>query len=204
VPRILTDDEVNDFRRRVCETAERLFAEHGPEAVSMRQLAAELGVSPMTPYRYFKDKDDILAAARTSGFDRFSQALEAAFASASDPRERSNAVGEAYVRFAFDHPAAYRLMFDLSQPTEAHYPDLVRASQRAWRTLGAHIGGLVDAGLIEGDPQMVGLVFWAAVHGLVVLRLAGKLPPGAPFEAVLRETQRALGRGFSPRPAPGS
>ena len=47
--------------------AERLFAEHGVEAVTMRQLAAALGVSPMTPYRYFKDKDAILAAVRARG-----------------------------------------------------------------------------------------------------------------------------------------
>ncbi len=41
----------------------------------MRQLAAELGCSPMTPYRYFKDKDEILAAVRAAAFDRFSEAL---------------------------------------------------------------------------------------------------------------------------------
>ena len=46
----------------------------------MRQLAAELGVSPMTPYRYFEDKDAILAAVRTRAFDRFAEALELAFA----------------------------------------------------------------------------------------------------------------------------
>ena len=44
----------------------------------MRQLAAELGVSPMTPYRYFEDKDDILAAVRANGFNRFAEALETA------------------------------------------------------------------------------------------------------------------------------
>src|SRR5581483_9000155 len=69
VPRPLTDEEVSDFRERLCAAAERLFAEQGPRAASMRQLAAKLGVSPMTPYRYFKDKDDILAAVRASGFN---------------------------------------------------------------------------------------------------------------------------------------
>jgi AcrR family transcriptional regulator len=198
VPKNLTDEEVREFRQRVCDVAERLFAEHGPQAVSMRQLAAELGVSPMTPYRYFKDKDDILAAVRASGFDRFSAALEAAFETTENPLTGSNAVGEAYIRFAFDHPAAYRLMFDLSQPTETDYPDLVRASQRAWRTMTVHVESLIDAGLLEGDAQTIGLVFWGAVHGLVVLRLAGALPPGAPFDTVWRESMRALGRGFSP------
>ena len=70
MPRVLTETDVADFRERLCVAAERLFAEKGPDAVTMRQLASELGVSPMTPYRYFQDKDDILAAVRTNGFNQ--------------------------------------------------------------------------------------------------------------------------------------
>ena len=62
MPRVLSDTDVADFRDRLCEAAERLFAEKGPDAVTMRQLASELGVSPMTPYRYFKDKDAVFEA----------------------------------------------------------------------------------------------------------------------------------------------
>ena len=108
MPRSLSAAEIADFRDRLIEAAERLFVEHGPDAVSMRRLAAELGVSPMTPYRYFKDKDDILAAAQASGFDRFAEALETAYDSAGDPLGRARKVGEAYLKFAFEHPAAYR------------------------------------------------------------------------------------------------
>ena len=75
MPRVLSDTDVADFRDRLCEAAERLFAERGPDAVTMRQLASELGVSPMTPYRYFEDKEDILAAVRANGFTRFAEAL---------------------------------------------------------------------------------------------------------------------------------
>ena len=64
MPRVLSESDVADFRERLCEAAERLFAQKGPDAVTMRQLAAELGVSPMTPYRYFADKEDILRAHR--------------------------------------------------------------------------------------------------------------------------------------------
>ncbi|HXQ45281.1 MAG TPA: helix-turn-helix domain-containing protein, partial [Caulobacteraceae bacterium] len=68
MPRSLSPSEIEGFRSRLIAVAERLFAEHGPAAVSMRQLAEALHVSVMTPYRYFKDKDDILAAVRANGF----------------------------------------------------------------------------------------------------------------------------------------
>ncbi|MGO4815505.1 TetR/AcrR family transcriptional regulator, partial [Cupriavidus sp. 2MCAB6] len=74
----LTQDEIETFKARLCAVAERRFAEGGVASVSMRQLAEEMGCSPMTPYRYFKDKEDILAAVRTAAFDRFAAALEAA------------------------------------------------------------------------------------------------------------------------------
>src|SRR5690349_24858102 len=116
MPRVLTDTDVADFRERLCAAAERLFAEKGPDAVTMRQLAAELGVSPMTPYRYFQDKEDILAAVRANAFNRFAEALEAARATPGDAGARSAAVGEAYVTFALENPHSYKLMFDLNQP----------------------------------------------------------------------------------------
>src|SRR3954471_12614144 len=108
MPRVLSETDVADFRERLCEAAERLFAERGPDAVTMRQLAAELGVSPMTPYRYFHDKDDILAAVRTNGFNRFAQALETARAGGKSARAKGAAVGEAYLAFAFRHPHTYK------------------------------------------------------------------------------------------------
>src|SRR5437763_17005945 len=116
MPRVLSEADVADFRERLCEAAERLFAEQGPDAVTMRQLAAELGVSPMTPYRYFEDKNDILAAVRANGFTRFAQALETARDSTSGARAIGSAVGKAYVEFALSNPHAYKLMFDFNQP----------------------------------------------------------------------------------------
>ncbi|RAK60438.1 TetR family transcriptional regulator [Phenylobacterium hankyongense] len=179
MPRVLSDSDVADFRERLCEAAERLFAEKGPDAVTMRQLASELGVSPMTPYRYFKDKDDILAAVRANGFDRFAESLETARASATGGRAKGAAVGEAYIDFAFEHPHTYKLMFDLNQPHEKDYPELVRAGLRARETMSAWVKDLAAEGVMTGDPVQIGAMFWAAAHGAIVLELAGKLPHGA-------------------------
>jgi len=198
MPRVLTEADVAGFRERLCEAAETLFAEKGPEAVTMRQLAAALGVSPMTPYRYFKDKDDILAAVRANGFERFAEALETAFASSDDAVAKSRAVGAAYHRFAFDHPQTYKLMFDLNQPNQAEYPALVAAAGRARATMTQHVKALFDAGVLSGDLEQIGMMFWSSAHGAVVLELAGKLPPGA-SEVLVSQFNVTLLRGLGAR-----
>ena len=165
----------------------------------MREVAGALGVSAMTPYRYFKDKEEILAAVRAAAFDRFSDALEGAFASQTDPGERGAAVGQAYVRFAFSEPASYKLMFDMTQPEETTYPELAKATTRARKTMTNYVRGLVDAGLLEGDPVLMGHVFWASLHGAVVLQLAGKLDAECDFETIIHTSFDALSAGFAPK-----
>jgi AcrR family transcriptional regulator len=193
VPKSLSAEDVAQFRERMIDAAERQFAEHGIEAVTMRQLAAELGVSPMTPYRYFKDKDAILAAARARAFDRFAQTLEDALA-ADVTGDKERFIGEAYIRFALENREGYKLMFDVSQPSAGNYPDLVRASARAHATMTAHLRDKAGNSLIEGDPELMGRVYWAALHGPIMLELSGGLL--APFDVrtVIEALFRALGR----------
>lgn len=197
MPRVLTDIDVADFRERLCAAAERLFAERGPDAVTMRQLASELGVSPMTPYRYFADKNDILAAVRTNGFNRFAESLEAARDQATSARAKGAAVGEAYINFALEHPHTYKLMFDMNQANAAQYPELIAAAQRARATMTGYVTDQVGAGIMDGDSSQIGLMFWAATHGAIVLEMAGALPAGKGRELAHAMAQ-ALTRGMKP------
>jgi len=196
MPRNLSSAEVDAFRTRLCAVAQKRFAKQGVDGVSMRQLAEALGCSPMTPYRYFRNKEEILAAVRAAAFDRFASALEeAARKTRGDLRAGGQAMGEAYIRFALGDPDAYRLMFDLSQPHPDRYPELVRASARARHMMSAALEALVKAGIFVGDPQLLGYVFWATMHGLVVLHLAGKLPKKPDFRTIQREAMRLLVAG---------
>ncbi len=173
MPKLRTAEDLADFRDRLCDAAEKMFAEHGPDAVTIRQLAQAIGVSPMTPYGYFKDKDAILVAVRARAFNRHADALEAAFRAApDDPSARSNAVGEAYIRFALEHPEAYKLMFDITQPSADDYPEFEAATARSRATMTAHLKGLL--GDRPGvDAELVGHLFWAALHGPLMLAFSG-------------------------------
>jgi AcrR family transcriptional regulator len=169
MPKTLSPADVEAFRARLCDAAEKLFAAHGPDGVTMREMADALGVSSMTPYRYFKDKDAILAAVRTRAFNQFAAAMESA------RRNTAARPGNAYVEFALAHPAAYRLMFDVSQPTFAHYPELVAAMGRARLTMGGGLRELAAEGRFKGDVELAAYVFWSTMHGAVMLELAGLL-----------------------------
>ncbi len=195
MPRNLSTVEIKAFRERLCAVAERLFAERGPQAVTMRELARELEVSAMTPYRYFQDKDEILAAVRAAAFDRFATALERAALVKGTAVARASAVGRAYLDFAFNERNAYKLMFDVNQPDSERFPELVRAGRRSRQTMAGYMKQLVAEGYLSGDPETLGKIFWAMVHGLVMLHLTGKLDPKPDFDTLHQTAMRLLALG---------
>jgi AcrR family transcriptional regulator len=198
MPKILSSEDIADFRERLCDAAEKQFGAHGLDGVTMRALAGALGVSPMTPYRYFEDKEEIVAAVQTRAFERFAGALEASVD--ADAAKFARNASSAYVGFAFQNPEAYRLMFDTAQPRQGRYPALDAAAARARQTMTGYVRALVAAGFIEGDAELIGHVYWAQIHGLVMLKLADKFSPELTFEAIAGEATRALAEGFRPKP----
>ncbi len=195
MPRELSSEDLDAVRGKIGAAATALYAAGGVGAITMRDIAKKLGRSPMGLYRYFADRDEILAFVRADAFDRFSDALEGAFASGSDAFARARAVGRAYFDFALANPNAYRLMFDLDPPDEARHPELRRAGKRAGETVTRHVKDLVAAGIVQGDPKIVGNALWAASHGVIVLHLAGRLPAGMKVEELYLETMRLTFRG---------
>jgi AcrR family transcriptional regulator len=210
VPKTLSPTDIAAFRSKLCEIAEMLFAAHGPDGVTMRQLADAMGVSSMTPYRYFEDKDAILAAVRTAAFNRFAAAMEAALersiaaagsaeaakAKAKPAKSAAAAAadygGNAYLDFALSNRAAYRMMFDVDQPTAEKYPDLVAAMDRARATMGAGLRVLAGQGRFKGDVEQAAHIYWSAMHGPVMLELAGLLQPPLDARAIANPMLKML------------
>ncbi|MEJ8848232.1 TetR/AcrR family transcriptional regulator [Variovorax rhizosphaerae] len=192
MPRAKTPEERQETRELICQVGERLFVERGVNGVSMRDLGAELGLSPMAPYRYFKDKAEILAAVRAAAFSRFSDTIEAAFDSGKTPTARARAIGTAYLGFAIAEPNAYRLIFDMTQPDEDQYPELAFQSARAREILSRQSTDLIAAGLAPDDIEEVTHSLWSAAHGVCVLYMAGKFSSADSAREAYRNTMRWL------------
>jgi AcrR family transcriptional regulator len=181
----LTVEELGAFRRRAVAAATGLFAERGYRGVTLRSLAKELGVSPMTPYRYFENKEELFAMVRTEAFRRFADAQRDAVAGVEGPEDALRMLGRAYVSFALDEPDAYHIMFELLQAPAGTYPELDAEQARSFSYLHAAVKAGVDAGILEGDSLRRAHYLWAQVHGLVSLHLAGKLVMGCSLEELV-------------------
>ena len=186
VPRILTPADIADFRSRLCDIAAGLFAEKGEAGFNMRELAKRLGVSAMTPYRYFKDKDAILAEVRARAFGRLADCLEAALAAGPD----AMGFARAYIRFVREEQTQYRLMYDLGQGSEQ--PPASKDERRARGMFSVLMWGLRARDGLAGEPEQAALLFWCALHGLGALYLAGKISD-QDLNLILSQTVANLG-----------
>lgn len=194
----LSAAEITAFRERIRDAAAHLFATAGYSAVTLRAVAAEVGCSPMTPYRYFSSKEEIFAAVRAEAFRRFADALERSCAGVTDPVARLHAQGRAYVAFACDDPESYRVMFEIGQAPALDDSELAAEGERAWRVIRDGVAAATRAGVLSGDPDTVAHVFWAGVHGVASLALAGKLALGVPIEQLVGPMLETLLRGNAP------
>lgn len=195
----LSRAEIDAFRESLCEVAARRFGEHGYAGVTLRALAAELGVSPMTPYRYFRDKDEIFAAVRAAAFGRFADSQWRVFGEEPDPEARLTALSRAYVDFARTAPHDYRLIFEMNRPNDRAHAPLVAEAQRAWEPLRRAVAEAITAGVLAGDPDTVAHLFWAGLHGLVSLELAGTLQQRRTLDELLAPMERTLIEGNRPQ-----
>ena len=193
MPVLLTPSQVTEGRERIRRVAEHQAVERGIERVSMHSIAQELGWSATALYRYYANKEAILVATRVAALDRLSQRLEAVMEGPGDIWARSREVGNAYVDFAFENPDAYRLIFALSQPDSSGYPELAAASRRANGNMTRYAHQMVEQGGLDADPVLLAHIFWAGLHGLISLQMAGQLhDDDPPFETIRHEMVRRI------------
>lgn len=191
----LSEEQLEKEQARIRDAAQTLFEEGGHEAVTLRAISKAIGSSAMQPYRYFPGgKNEILAAVKAHAFDRFTEHLnEAAIADLNDI-EALSAYCLAYVEFALNDPASFKLMFEHTVEGDVEYPLLAAAEARARRPVVELIARMVETRRLNVAADKLAQVLWASVHGLVMLQLSGQLKFGESVEdltPILINTLRA-------------
>ena len=155
-----------DLRRALVDAARRILEAEGVGALSLRAVAREAKVSPAAPYHHFKDKGELLDAIAHEGWEDLENAMTAVRASDASPSEKMTAIGAAYVRFARQNPALYRVMYDVSRDKDS-LPDHVQMNDdSAYCQVRATIQERNDNSVSEIDLELATIAAWCAAHGL--------------------------------------
>jgi AcrR family transcriptional regulator len=170
------DEHKLETREAILRAATGLLDEAGYDAFSLRKLAARIGYTPTTIYRYFRDKDELLSAVLLEGYAEFTRALAAAAGGGHDPFAEIDALGRAYVEFGLAHPVMYRVLFmqrpDIWQRLSPERVEEVCGSD-AFALLRSAVERAVGTGRTRTrHVENASLALWALMHGIVSLSLA--------------------------------
>lgn len=188
-------------RSAIIDAAREMIETGGLEALSLRRLARQLGVTAPALYGYVTSKQDLLGAIAEVEIER----LAARFAEVddADPIDRIRAHSRAYITYARENPELFQVILlappelpDSGVPTESVAP----STTMAFSTAAGAIEDAIAAGILEAeDPQMVALMLWSGAHGVAtVLQLGFDLPQELE-EAMIDEITDRLLAGYGHR-----
>jgi AcrR family transcriptional regulator len=154
--------------REIVDAARELLEEEGPAALSMRRLAERLGIRAPSIYKHLPDKQALENALISAGFEE----MAALFEAESD----AGGLARAYRTFARGHPHLYRLMTE-------------RPLDRAGLAPGVEERAAQPVVDVFGDRARAA---WAFAHGMTILELNDRFPPGADLDAAWEQGIDAL------------
>jgi len=153
-----------NLREALLDIAFALVDSRGVEAISMRGLARDAGVSSAAPFRHFADKRVLLDAIAEKAALELERKLDEATATGSDALTQFRAMSVAYVRFAAEHPALFNLIHSTDSVSAGFLGEV--KDERRLKLIALIIEGQ-NAGLIpEADPELIALTSEALTHGL--------------------------------------
>jgi AcrR family transcriptional regulator len=164
--------EGGKLRADILAGATRLLEESGSEeAVTLRAIARQVGISAPSIYTHFPDREAIVDAIVNAAFADFNGAIDAAIAGASGLLARLRAGCAAYLRFAAERPNRYRLLFERRDPITDVAGPVPPIRKEAFDSLVRGLQDCVDAGIsASDDPVRDGTAIWVALHGFATLQ----------------------------------
>ncbi len=158
-----------DLREALIAAVQQLLIEKGVDSFTLADACRLAGVSTAAPYRHFQDREEILGLIMTRTFDALAdKTRQAAEAKEQGTMERIVAMGHAYIDFAVNQEALFRLMFGPNMDLK-HQPEIDDCGKECFKLVIEEIGIYCAANNIEGDANLLGIRMWTFVHGAASL-----------------------------------
>ncbi len=166
-----------DLKAALVAAGIEILDARGLEALSLRAIAAHVGVSHTAPKNHFGSLKGLLTAIGAEGFRRHAAFMQQGLAQGSDAKSRQRAAMQGYVRFAGVHPHLFRLMFS-PQFCSFDDPELQRAASGSYAVLQDIAAGLDwDKSGAPDAARRAEMMLWSLVHGFAMLQNSGMTPP---------------------------
>lgn len=195
-----------DLKQALLDETARILREDGEDGLSLRRLAANLGVSRTAPYNHFKNKESLLCAVAEDGFARFNREIKAV----RDKNRRrggkamTRVLVKAYVDFARDNQEYYDLMYGSKPWRSGNLSESLTTTARG--TLRRDVERLKrgqQRGLISKKVDVVQYahMYWGTLHGISRLLLDGVYTDSASVKKLCDGTANMLWQQLDPTPS---
>lgn len=181
------------LRERVIEAAVDYIADFGPDGLSLRQIAADAGVSHQAPYHHFGDRNAVFSAIAIEGFTRFSAEM-AAPPRAGEDADVAVRLLERYVEFAIAHTGYFRVMFRSDLCGLGESEELQQMADGAFQTLIDAVEEILEEKGSVDDVRILATTMWSVAHGLASLLIDGPLEDKVGKIGDRRELVRSVAR----------
>jgi len=167
-----------DLKNALIQAGIAILSEEGLDALSLRKVAQRAGVSHNAPYSHFPDKQSLIAAISTEGFNQLYRELDDAIASnLRSPKKQLQQGALAYVRFALENRDTFKIMFSGILEQEKEYPAFVEISQKTFQRVVDVVRACQKVKILPAKPaEMLAVTVWGQLHGIVLLALEGQIP----------------------------
>lgn len=192
-----------DLKSALLDETARILREEGEGALSLRLLAANIGVSRTAPYHHFKDKQSLLCAVAEEGFSRFNLTMKMALEKArgKNGQETMRDYVRTYVNFAVTNREYYDLMYGGRVWRSASLTQsLVTSARGTLRGNVERIQALQDRGLVAESLDILRFcqVSWGTLHGISRLLIDGIYTSSASVKRICETAADMLWRQLGP------
>ena len=203
-PKTKTPEQRAQTRNSILDAARNLFVARGVEAVTMREIAKQIGCSATALYTHFADKETLLQELCSIDFLALATGMKAIMA-LDDPISRLNQLALGYAEFALTHPSHYRLMFMTPHiPCEPDERQIAQGNpeQDAYAQLTLMVKLAFNAGCFREElteSDLIAQTLWAGMHGVCALEIAKRDDAWIEWQPVKTRValmQEALMRGL--------